>query len=138
MIIVMLRFLLRTSLWVFIAVYWHRVVRFFMSFLRKGTDGSGKEGKPRYLMSDLMPYGTVGYQAFQVFLYYLYTGRLKASPTEETTCVDETCIHVACRPAINHALELMYASATFQMKELVLLFQVFWLSFLILLPLSYY
>ncbi|XP_014622709.1 BTB/POZ domain and ankyrin repeat-containing protein NPR1 isoform X2 [Glycine max] len=96
---------------------------FFHELFKKGTDGSGKEGKPRYLMSDLMPYGTVGYQAFQVFLYYLYTGRLKASPTEETTCVDETCIHVACRPAINHALELMYASATFQMKELVLLFQ---------------
>ncbi|KHN11992.1 Regulatory protein NPR3 [Glycine soja] len=102
---------------------------FFHELFKKGTDGSGKEGKPRYLMSDLMPYGTVGYQAFQVFLYYLYTGRLKASPTEETTCVDETCIHVACRPAINHALELMYASVTFQMKELVLLFQRHLLNF---------
>lgn len=98
---------------------------FFHELFKKGTDGSGKEGKPRYLMSDLVPYGTVGYEAFQVFLYYLYTGRLKASPTEVTTCVDETCTHDACRPAINYALELMYASATFQMKELVLLFQVY-------------
>jgi len=98
---------------------------FFHELFKKGTDGSGKEGKPRYLMSELVPYGSVGYEAFQVFLYYLYTGRLKASPTEVTTCVDETCIHDACRPAINYALELMYASAAFQMKELVLLFQVF-------------
>ncbi|RDX74200.1 Regulatory protein NPR3, partial [Mucuna pruriens] len=96
---------------------------FFHEFFKKGTDGSGKEGKPRYLMSDLVPYGTVGYEAFQVFLYYLYTGRLKDSPTEVTTCVDETCIHDACRPAIDFALELMYASATFQIEELVLLFQ---------------
>nr|KYP73330.1 Regulatory protein NPR1 [Cajanus cajan] len=97
---------------------------FFHELFKKGTDESGKEGKPRYLMSDLVPYGRVGHEAFQVFLYYLYTGRLKASPTEVTTCVDETCIHDACRPAINYALELMYASATFQMKELVLLFQL--------------
>ncbi|CAJ1971307.1 unnamed protein product [Sphenostylis stenocarpa] len=96
---------------------------FFHELFKKGTDGSGKEGKPRYLMSELVPYGAVGYEAFQVFLYYLYTGRLKASPTEVITCVDETCIHDACRPAINYSLELMYASATFQMKELVLVFQ---------------
>ncbi|TKY57186.1 Regulatory protein NPR3 [Spatholobus suberectus] len=102
---------------------------FFHELFKKGIDGSGKEGKPRYLMSDLVPYGAVGYEAFQVFLYYLYTGRLKASPTEVTMCVDETCIHDACRPAINYALELMYASATFQMKELVLLFQRHLLNF---------
>lgn len=102
---------------------------FFHELFKKKTERSGKEGKPRYLMSDLVPYGTVGYEAFQVFLYYLYTGRLKASPTEVTTCVDETCIHDACLPAINYALELMYASATFQMKELVLLFQRHLLNF---------
>lgn len=96
---------------------------FFHELFKKGTDGSGKEGKPRYLMSELVPYGAVGYEAFQVFLYYLYTGRLKDSPTEVTTCVGETCIHDACRPAIDYALELMYASAAFLMKELVLLFQ---------------
>ncbi|BAT80808.1 hypothetical protein VIGAN_03041800 [Vigna angularis var. angularis] len=102
---------------------------FFHELFKKGTGGSGKEGKPRYLMSELVPYGTVGYESFQVFLHYLYTGKLKASPTEVTTCVDETCIHDACRPAINYALELMYASATFQMKELVLLFQRHLLNF---------
>ncbi|KAL2316836.1 hypothetical protein Fmac_030712 [Flemingia macrophylla] len=102
---------------------------FFHELFKKGTDEPGKKGKPRYLMSHLVPYGRVGYEAFQVFLYYLYTGRLKASPTEVTTCVDETCIHDACRPAINYALDLLYASATFQMKELVLLFQRHLLNF---------
>ncbi|XP_061342793.1 BTB/POZ domain and ankyrin repeat-containing protein NPR1-like [Gastrolobium bilobum] len=97
--------------------------QFFHDLFKKGNDGSVKEGKPRYLMSALVPYGTVGYEAFLVFLHYLYTGKLKPSPPEVTTCVDEACIHDACRPAINYALELLYASATFQMKELVLLFQ---------------
>ncbi|KAL9422911.1 hypothetical protein AB3S75_035072 [Citrus x aurantiifolia] len=39
-------------------------------------------------------------------------------------CVDDACAHDACPPAINYAIELMYASAAFQMKELVLLFQI--------------
>ncbi|XP_028751944.1 regulatory protein NPR3 [Neltuma alba] len=97
--------------------------QFFHELFKKGNDGSVKEGKPKYLMSDLVPYGVVGYEAFLVFLHYLYTGKLKASPPEVSTCVDESCAHDACWPAINYALELMYASSRFQMKELVLLVQ---------------
>ncbi|GAU22204.1 hypothetical protein TSUD_252320 [Trifolium subterraneum] len=105
--------------------------QFFHELFKKGKDGDVKEGKgkPRYFMKDLVAYGSVGYEAFVVFLHYLYTGKLKAPPTEVTTCVDEACIHDACRPAINYALELMYASANFKMKELVLLFQRFLLNF---------
>lgn len=101
--------------------------QFFHELFRKGNPDSVKEGKPRYLMSDLVPYGKVGREAFDVVLNYLYTGtgKLKASPPEISTCVDENCAHDACPPAINYAVELMYASATFQMKELVLLVQVF-------------
>ncbi|KAI4305964.1 hypothetical protein L6164_029288 [Bauhinia variegata] len=97
--------------------------QFFHELFKKGNHVLAKEGKPRYLMSELVPHGVVGQEAFLVFLHYLYTGKLKASPPEVSTCVDEACAHDACRPAINYALELMYASATFQMKELVLLVQ---------------
>ncbi|KAM6549763.1 hypothetical protein CsatB_021439 [Cannabis sativa] len=99
--------------------------QFFHELFKKKNPDSVKEGKSRYLMSDLVPYGKVGVEAFDVFLNYLYTGtgKLKASPEEISTCVDENCAHDACPPAINYAVELMYASATFQMKELVLLVQ---------------
>ncbi|KAL5581509.1 hypothetical protein UlMin_013951 [Ulmus minor] len=100
--------------------------QYFHELFKKGNGGSSKEGKPRYLMSELVPHGEVGYEAFIVFLNYLYTGtgKLKPSPPEISTCVDDTCCaHDACRPAINYAVELMYASYTFQMKELVLLVQ---------------
>ncbi|XP_012483470.1 BTB/POZ domain and ankyrin repeat-containing protein NPR1 [Gossypium raimondii] len=79
--------------------------------------------KPKYLMSEILPFGKVGYEAFKVFLQYLYTGKIKASPRDVSTCVDESCSHDACGPLINYALELMYASATFHTKELVLLVQ---------------
>ncbi|KAJ7960633.1 putative Regulatory protein NPR1 [Quillaja saponaria] len=98
--------------------------QFFHEIFKKGNDSFAKEeGKPRYVMSELVANGVVGYEAFNVFLHYLYTGKLKPSPPEVSTCIDEACAHDACRPAINYAVELMYASATFQMKELILLVQ---------------
>ncbi|ESR50341.1 hypothetical protein CICLE_v10031310mg [Citrus x clementina] len=87
------------------------------------NDGSVSEGKPKYLMTDLVPYGKVGYEAFNDILHYLYTGKVKPSPLVVSTCVDDACAHDACPPAVNYAIELMYASAAFQMKELVLLLQ---------------
>nr|GMC85715.1 regulatory protein NPR3-like [Ipomoea batatas] len=97
--------------------------QFFHEKFKTGNDGSGKEGKPKFLMTELLPHGWVGYEAFKVFLNYLYTGKLKGSPPEVSTCVDESCVHCACFPAINYAVELMYASSTFQMKELKMLVQ---------------
>ena len=88
------------------------------------NDGSVSEGKPKYLMTDLVPYGEVGYEAFNDILHCLYTGKLKASPPEVSTCVDDACVHDACPPAINYVIELMYASAAFQMTDLVSILQV--------------
>lgn len=98
--------------------------QFFHELFQKGNDNPIKEGKPQYKISELVPYGSVGYEAFKVFLNYLYTGKLKPSPPEVSTCVDDICAHDACGPAINYAVELMYASFTFQMKELVQVVQV--------------
>ncbi|XP_021301180.1 BTB/POZ domain and ankyrin repeat-containing protein NPR2-like [Herrania umbratica] len=105
--------------------------QYFHELFRKGRDDNSmsKEGKPQYLLSQLVPHGRVGYEAFKVFLNYLYTGKVKPSPREISTCMDDACAHDACGPLITYALELMYASATFQMKELVLLVQRHLLNF---------
>ncbi|KAK6116330.1 hypothetical protein DH2020_049957 [Rehmannia glutinosa] len=92
-------------------------------FKNANNSGTVKEGKPKYLMSELVPHGKIGYEAFLVVLNYIYTGKVKASPTEVSTCIDESCAHDACGPAINYAVEMMYASATFQIKELVMVVQ---------------
>ncbi|CAA2934406.1 regulatory NPR3-like [Olea europaea subsp. europaea] len=49
----------------------------------------------------------------------MYTGKLRSSPPQLSTCVDNICTHDACRPAINFAVELMCASTVFQVSELV-------------------
>ncbi|KAK1557135.1 hypothetical protein Q3G72_018753 [Acer saccharum] len=96
---------------------------FFHDLFKREKGSSDKEGKPKYCMSQLLPYGKVGYEAFLIFLSYLYTGKLKPSPMEVSTCVDNVCAHDACRPAINFAVEMMYASSIFQVPELVSLYQ---------------
>ncbi|XWS16051.1 hypothetical protein CRYUN_Cryun34aG0052700 [Craigia yunnanensis] len=97
--------------------------KFFNELFKKGNGSCEKEGKPSYNMSELLPYGKIGLEAFQIFLSYLYTGKLKPSPMEVSTCVDNVCAHDACRPAINFAVELLYASSIFQIPEMVSLFQ---------------
>ena len=87
--------------------------QFFRRLFNLRNDGSVSEGKPKYLMTDLVPYGKVGYEAFNDILHCLYTGKLKASPPEVSTCVDDACAPVACPPAINYAIELMYAFCCF-------------------------
>ncbi|KAF2309524.1 hypothetical protein GH714_003620 [Hevea brasiliensis] len=82
-----------------------------------------KDGSPSYLLSNLLPFGKVGYEAFQFFLRYFYTGELNPPPLEVSTCVDEECAHETCRPAIDFTVDLMYASSIFNLPELVVHFQ---------------
>lgn len=95
--------------------------KFFLDLFKKDKDSSEK--KPKYQMKDLLPYGNVGREAFLHFLSYIYTGRLKPFPIEVSTCVDSVCAHDSCKPAIDFAVELMYASFVFQIPDLVSSFQ---------------
>ncbi|ERN14825.1 hypothetical protein AMTRI_Chr02g255520 [Amborella trichopoda] len=76
------------------------------------------EGKPKYSIEELVPSGKVGYEAFRIVLNYLYTGRLKSAPPEVSTCVEKVCAHDDCRPAVDFAVEVVRASAVFQIQEL--------------------
>lgn len=112
------------------AVGVHRCVlaarsKFFLELFKKDKESRAKsEMKPKYHMKDLLPNGNVGREAFLHFLNYIYTGRLKPFPIGVSTCVDTVCAHDSCKPAIDFAVELMYASYVFQIPELVSSFQV--------------
>ncbi|KAG6573445.1 BTB/POZ domain and ankyrin repeat-containing protein NPR1, partial [Cucurbita argyrosperma subsp. sororia] len=105
--------------------------RFMHNLFRKNEKPSMKDGKPQYHMNELLPYGKVGYDAFLIFLSYLYTGKLQPSPANVSTCVDSSCDHDACRPAIDFAVQLTYASSIFQIPELVSLFQRHLLNYVV-------
>ncbi|KAK9190928.1 hypothetical protein WN943_019538 [Citrus x changshan-huyou] len=102
--------------------------QFFRRLFNLRNDGSVSGGKPKYLLTDLVPHGKVGYEAFNDTLHFLYTGMNKESPPEVSTCVDDACAHDACSPVINYVIELMYASAAFQMKKLVIRLELWLLN----------
>ncbi|KAG7536372.1 BTB/POZ domain [Arabidopsis suecica] len=96
--------------------------KFFQELFKKEKKISKTE-KPKYQLKEMLPYGTVGHEAFLYFLSYIYTGRLKPFPLEVSTCVDPVCAHDSCRPAIDFVVQLMYASSVLQVPELVSSFQ---------------
>ncbi|GER49546.1 NPR1-1 protein [Striga asiatica] len=97
--------------------------KFFRDLFTNERGFGGKNGRPSYYMANFLPCGSIGYDAFVLFLNYSYTGKLNQSPVEVSTCVDSSCTHDSCGPAVNFAVELMYASTIFQVPELVSLFQ---------------
>jgi regulatory protein NPR1 len=66
----------------------------------------------------------VGLDALEAVLAYLYSGKVKPLPKDVCVCVDEDCPHEACRPAVDFMVEVLYASFTFQISELIALYQV--------------
>ncbi|CAL9049050.1 unnamed protein product [Musa banksii] len=66
----------------------------------------------------------IGREALEVVLQYVYTGRLEELPRGVAECVDETCRrHEACWPAVHFMLRVLHAASTFEINELVSLFQ---------------
>ncbi|CAM0880201.1 unnamed protein product [Alopecurus aequalis] len=67
----------------------------------------------------------VGYEALQLVLDYLYSGRVVQDlPKSACACVDEEgCAHVGCHPAVSFMAQVLFAASTFQVVELTSLFQ---------------
>ncbi|KAK9274559.1 hypothetical protein L1049_021808 [Liquidambar formosana] len=88
------------------------------------SSSAGKEGAAAKLeLKELAKDFDVGYDAAVTVLGYLYSGKVKSLPKGVCVCVDEECSHVACRPAVDFMVEVLYASFTFQISELVALYQ---------------
>ena len=49
---------------------------------------------------------------------------MRPLPKDVCACVDDDCSHIACRPVVDLLTEILYASFTFQVNELVALYQV--------------
>ena len=66
----------------------------------------------------------VGFDSVMAVLAYLYNSEIKELPKGVCVCADDECFHIACRPAVDSLLQLLYLSHTFQIPELVALYQV--------------
>lgn len=83
-----------------------------------------RRGPAEFELKELAKDHEVGFDALEAVLAYLYSGKVRPLPKAVCTCVDDDCPHVACRPAVDFMVEVLYASFTFQISELVALYQV--------------
>lgn len=88
------------------------------------SGSAAKEKGAEFELKELAKDYEVGFDSLMAVLAYLYSGKVKPLPKDVCVCVDEDCSHVACRPAVDFMVEVLYASFTFQVPELVALYQV--------------
>ncbi|KAK9715728.1 hypothetical protein RND81_06G185600 [Saponaria officinalis] len=65
----------------------------------------------------------VGFDSLVAVLAYLYSGKIRPLPKGVCVCVDDECSHIACRPAVDFLVQVLYLSHIFQITELVALYQ---------------
>lgn len=100
----------------------HRCILSARSPFFKNVFG-GKDKIVKLELKELMKEYVVGYDAIVIVVAYLYSGKVRAAPKDVCICVDIECSHVACRPALEFLVELLYASFKFEIPELVSKFQ---------------
>lgn len=84
----------------------------------------GKEQKnPKFELKELARDFNVGFDALVSVLAYVYGGKVRSLPRDACSCVDDDCSHTACRPAVDFMVEVLYVSYTFEISELVALYQ---------------
>ncbi|KAJ4820612.1 BTB/POZ domain and ankyrin repeat-containing protein NPR1 [Rhynchospora pubera] len=91
---------------------------FFRDFFSKHRDHTGAID-----VHDLLGDFEVGFETLVLVMEYIYSGRVGELPKGVCMCVDESCSHAGCRPIVDFMVEVLFASFTFHIIELVNLFQ---------------
>ncbi|XP_012076962.1 BTB/POZ domain and ankyrin repeat-containing protein NPR1 isoform X2 [Jatropha curcas] len=87
------------------------------------SGSAAKEKGQNFEVKELAKDYDIGFDSIVTVLSYLYNGKVRPLPKGVCVCVDEDCSHVACRPAVDFMVEVLYAAFTFQVPELVALYQ---------------
>ncbi|XP_076890613.1 BTB/POZ domain and ankyrin repeat-containing protein NPR1-like [Bidens hawaiensis] len=82
-----------------------------------------KDCDVRLEMKELASECELGFDSVMCVLNYFYSGKIKGLNKEVCVCVDEECLHEACRPAVDFMVEVVYAFHVFQVAEMVALWQ---------------
>lgn len=108
--------------------------RLLLDNSNNNTDGGGNGSPSKLDLGEDLAGFDVGYEALVLVLGYVYTGKVGPLPREVSECADEDCRHVACWPAVDFMLQLLFVSFKFEIWELLSLFQVQFMPPFSLLP----
>lgn len=87
--------------------------------IRKVFSEMGVTGGNRKLeleFSTIVEDGKIGYDAFMAVMSYVYSGKMELWLTG-IACYDSTCVHITCRPIIDHVLEVLQLSLLLNLPE---------------------
>ncbi|XVE54055.1 hypothetical protein DITRI_Ditri03aG0051700 [Diplodiscus trichospermus] len=101
----------------------HRCILSARSSVFRAVFSGQKERGANFELKELAKDYEIRYDSLVAVLAYLYTGRVRPLPKGVCLCVDDDCSHVACRPAVDFSAEVLYAAFTFQVSELIALYQ---------------
>ncbi|GAB2291842.1 hypothetical protein Dimus_026093 [Dionaea muscipula] len=96
---------------------------FFNEKFREKERERERGGVVKFELTELAKDFEVSFESLVAVLSYLYSGKARPFPRDVSVCVDVECPHLACRPAVDFLVEVLYLSSTFQIYELVALFQ---------------
>ncbi|GAU33566.1 hypothetical protein TSUD_143580 [Trifolium subterraneum] len=91
------------------------------SFFKNMFGGTKEKVTKRIDLKEVAKDYDVGFDALNVVLRYLYSGKIEHKGV--CVCVDDDCSHFGCWPVVDFMLQLLYASFTFQISELIALYQ---------------
>ncbi|XVF16150.1 hypothetical protein REPUB_Repub10bG0006800 [Reevesia pubescens] len=101
----------------------HRCILLVRSSIFKYVFSRLNERGAKFELKELTRDYEIGYNSLVAVLAYLYTGKVKLLLKDVWVCVDDDCSHRACRPAIDFMAKVLYAAFTFQVSELIALYQ---------------
>ena len=96
----------------------------FFKSVFSSSAAKDRSGLAKFELKELAKDYDVGFDSLMIVLGYFYSGKVRPLPKDVCACVDDDCSHIACRPVVDLLTEILYASFTFQVNELVALYQV--------------
>ena len=93
-------------------------------FFRSAFAAKEEKSGVKLMLKEVAKDYEVGVEALGAVVGYLYSGRVMPLPSGVCVCVDDDCSHLGCRPAVDFMVQVLYASSTFHISELVALYQV--------------
>lgn len=83
-----------------------------------------KTGAVKLELKEIAKDYEVGFDSVVAVLAYIYSGRVRPPPKGVSDCADENCFHVACRPAVDFMVEVLYLASVFEIPEVITMYEV--------------
>uniref|UniRef100_A0A1J3CVK1 Regulatory protein NPR1 n=1 Tax=Noccaea caerulescens TaxID=107243 RepID=A0A1J3CVK1_NOCCA len=95
----------------------------FFKIALAAAEKEQKSGAVKLELKEIAKDYEVGFDSVVAVLAYIYSGRVRPPPKGVSECADENCFHVACRPAVDFRVEVLYLAFLFEIPEVITMYE---------------